>query len=228
MLSLVRSVLLALCTRIVTDPVTPPPPSDSVSLDPRNLRVWQEAARKFHAGFLNTIFIECSFVNSQPDSQLYGHLSPQHLMTELKVLAEFVVWLRNGSEQRIDRKRKRLSNGYANEDSFIDGRRRNNPNPPNTVREGNVPPPFGNLEADANMAEDPNLDINPIAGLPMVNPFGDLRPLEGLQIVITHVKDTMGEFDDPTLVLADLEKVEKEANLGCTFLLARQGGSIYF
>lgn len=153
-------------------------------------------------------------------------------MTELKVLAEFIVWLRNGGDQRNDKKRKRLSNGYSNDDPLIEGRRRNNPNPPNTVREEDeedVPPPFGNLLPDTHiMTDNVNLDVNPIAGFPAVNPFGDLRPLEGLQIVITHVKDTMGELDDPMLVLADLEKLEKEANLGCTFVLARQGGSIYF
>jgi len=149
-------------------------------------------------------------------------------MTELKVLAKFIVWLHNGGDQRVDKKRKRLSNGYANEDPLIEGRRRNNPNPPNTVRGEDVPPPLENLEADTNVPDNLELNVNPIASLPTVNPFGALRPLDGLQIVITHVKDTMSELDDPTLVLADLEKLEKEANLGCIFVLARQGGSIYF
>lgn len=63
---------------------------DSISLLPRTHRVWKEAATKFVGGTLAGILIECSFPNSQPNDHLYGHLTPQHLMAELRFLASSV------------------------------------------------------------------------------------------------------------------------------------------
>ncbi|KAH7038240.1 cAMP phosphodiesterases class-II-domain-containing protein [Microdochium trichocladiopsis] len=60
---------------------------DSVSLSPRNLMVWQEAAPRIARGDLAAIFIECSFDDSQTDDRLFGHLTPRYVMQELKVLA---------------------------------------------------------------------------------------------------------------------------------------------
>lgn len=64
---------------------------DSVSLNPRNAAVWAVAAEKIAQGVLNTIFIECSWPSGRPDAQLYGHLTPDHLVVELGVLAAEVV-----------------------------------------------------------------------------------------------------------------------------------------
>src|SRR5215471_9690406 len=47
---------------------------DTVSLTPRNEKVWEAAAPKIAAGTLRAIFIECSFPDSVDDDSLYGHL----------------------------------------------------------------------------------------------------------------------------------------------------------
>jgi cAMP phosphodiesterase len=54
------------------------------------------------------------------------------------------------------------------------------------------------------------------------------NPLKGVKIVVTHVKDTMTGVDVAGKVLEDLKKLEKDTNLGCEFLLARQSEGIYF
>ncbi|KAL2001426.1 hypothetical protein VTN02DRAFT_1783 [Thermoascus thermophilus] len=64
---------------------------DSVSIEPRNKRVWEVAAPKVASGSLRAIFIECSFNDSVDDHSLYGHLCPRHLVAELRVLARMVL-----------------------------------------------------------------------------------------------------------------------------------------
>ncbi|KAI0362740.1 cyclic-AMP phosphodiesterase [Trametes cingulata] len=69
---------------------------DSVSASAMNLEVWRAAAPKIpHT--LSAIFIECSWPSGRPDELLYGHLSPEHLVTELTVLAREVVKSRDRS-----------------------------------------------------------------------------------------------------------------------------------
>jgi cAMP phosphodiesterase len=59
---------------------------DTLSLDPMNVSVWRTAAPKIpHA--LSAIFLECSWTSERSDDELYGHLSPSHLLDELLVLA---------------------------------------------------------------------------------------------------------------------------------------------
>ena len=53
---------------------------------PQTIAVWRAAAPLIpHA--LAVLFIECSWPSGRPDEQLYGHLSPEHLVAELVVLA---------------------------------------------------------------------------------------------------------------------------------------------
>ncbi|KAK4135517.1 hypothetical protein BT67DRAFT_354060, partial [Trichocladium antarcticum] len=72
---------------------------DSVSLSPRNLQVWQEAAPKIAAGKLTGIFIECSYDDSQSVDRLFGHLTPRFIYEEMTVLAEEVVAARRTLEE---------------------------------------------------------------------------------------------------------------------------------
>ncbi|KAI9808149.1 MAG: hypothetical protein M1825_004606 [Sarcosagium campestre] len=56
----------------------------------------------------------------------------------------------------------------------------------------------------------------------------DRPPLAGLQVVIIHMKDTLR--DGPALgddILRQLQEYEVEANLGCTFVISRRGGSVW-
>lgn len=64
--------------------------SDSVSMNPRNLQIWQEAAPKIVTGKLKAILIECSYDDSRPVDRLFGHLTPSFLVQEMEVLADEV------------------------------------------------------------------------------------------------------------------------------------------
>lgn len=63
---------------------------DSISVNPRNLRIWQEAAPKIALGKLKAILIECSYDDSRPVDRLFGHLTPSFLIQEMTVLADEV------------------------------------------------------------------------------------------------------------------------------------------
>ncbi|KAF8644150.1 hypothetical protein AX16_008677 [Volvariella volvacea WC 439] len=68
---------------------------DTLSAKPQNSKVWRETAPKIPA-ILSTIFIECSWSSGRKDNMLYGHLTPEHLVDELCVLAAEVVMHRKG------------------------------------------------------------------------------------------------------------------------------------
>ncbi|KZZ91001.1 low-affinity cAMP phosphodiesterase [Ascosphaera apis ARSEF 7405] len=61
---------------------------DSVSIHPRNAKVWREAARKMAARNLKGIFVECSYADAVDDATLYGHMCPRHLIAELSQFAK--------------------------------------------------------------------------------------------------------------------------------------------
>jgi 3',5'-cyclic-nucleotide phosphodiesterase len=50
-------------------------------------QLWVAVANKIKTADLKGIIIESSYTNARDDSKLYGHLTPKHLMNELKVLA---------------------------------------------------------------------------------------------------------------------------------------------
>lgn len=82
---------------------------DSLSSNPQNIHVWNIAAPKFPTE-LSTIFIECSYTCERKDSELYGHLSPKHLVDELVAFAEEVYKYRtptsSSSTRRTSKKQK--------------------------------------------------------------------------------------------------------------------------
>jgi hypothetical protein len=89
---------------------------DTLALHPRNAGVWRAAAPKIVAGALRAVFIECSWPAGRVDALLFGHLSPPHLVQELRVLADAVAAaraeaplepLRSGAAGLLTRKRKR-------------------------------------------------------------------------------------------------------------------------
>lgn len=67
---------------------------DGLSTDPQTINVWKTAAPKIPTT-LSTIFIECSWPFGRDDDLLFGHLSPEHLVDELVVLATEVYGRRN-------------------------------------------------------------------------------------------------------------------------------------
>lgn len=72
------------------------PDSLCESSNPQTISVWRAAAPKIPSK-LSTIFIECSWPAGRPDEQLYGHLSPEHLVDELTTLAAEVANVRAGA-----------------------------------------------------------------------------------------------------------------------------------
>ncbi|KAG9019678.1 3',5'-cyclic-nucleotide phosphodiesterase pde1 [Tulasnella sp. 427] len=64
---------------------------DSISLRPRTRNVWKHAARKIRRRHLNTIFLECSWRTGRKEKELYGHLSPPHVLDEMRNLATELV-----------------------------------------------------------------------------------------------------------------------------------------
>ncbi len=63
---------------------------DSLEKTPKLEPIWREIAPLIQKGALHGIFIECSYDNSRPKNQLYGHLTPQYVLEELDKLAQFV------------------------------------------------------------------------------------------------------------------------------------------
>jgi 3',5'-cyclic-nucleotide phosphodiesterase len=61
---------------------------DSVEKSDKLKALWTAVAPLVQSRQLKGIFIEVSFPNEQPDKFLFGHLTPNHLMTELHVLEE--------------------------------------------------------------------------------------------------------------------------------------------
>ncbi|KAG8528836.1 uncharacterized protein KY384_006525 [Bacidia gigantensis] len=217
---------------------------DSLSLSPRTAQVWTDAAPKAANGLLKGILIECSYDESQSDDTLFGHLSPRHVIAELQVLAGKVHAHKNGFRESTPLKRKRASNGiYTGDETSVSvrkpkpqqmrrkSRRSNSANiaTPNLLSESSgeshALPDYSNSKVDVPdsiqetplpQPEDPQLV--PVSG----------KPLEGLQVIIIHVKDNLR--DEPEVgdtILAELQEKEREARLGCTFAISKSGTSIW-
>lgn len=60
---------------------------DAVEKSKNLENLWKTIAPMIQKQELKAIFIEVSFPNEQPDAFLFGHLTPQHLLQEMKVLA---------------------------------------------------------------------------------------------------------------------------------------------
>lgn len=60
---------------------------DAVEHSDRMQQLWQHVAPLLKEKKLKALFIEVSFANEQPDKQLFGHLTPHWLMSELQELA---------------------------------------------------------------------------------------------------------------------------------------------
>lgn len=223
---------------------------DSLSLSPRTARVWADAAPKIASGLLSGILIECSYDDSQSDETLFGHLAPRHLIAELQVLADLVHAVGRSEDSMPLRKRKRHSNGFGlREGSEVRNRRGRSshrrrgrqlsaspstPGPPEGETASSVssvnahhppmPPDDPALEASETISESASAASSPVAARRTPAPLA----LQGLRVVIIHMKDTLK--DGPYVgerILAQLLEHEKEAQLGCTFMISRSGTSIW-
>lgn len=64
--------------------------ADNIEHDNKIEHIWNEIAPLIRKHKLQVILLECSYTNSQPDTQLFGHLKPSLFLAELHQLAMFV------------------------------------------------------------------------------------------------------------------------------------------
>ncbi|PWI68098.1 hypothetical protein PCL_02499 [Purpureocillium lilacinum] len=217
---------------------------DSISLNPRNLGIWQEAAPKVAAGTMAAIFIECSYDDSQSNDRLYGHLKPVFVIEELAVLAAETEMARR-LQSLESRKRKRMASisdepggrpnpGRVTSSLSSTSTPAEEPVSPKSVKPAPVTPAVRAFEAaspdtphlatptdELSLREAEELDNG--AGVP------PRRPLEGLKVVIIHVKERLTDGPDVgETILRQLREHEQEARLGCEFIVSKPGQSFYF
>ncbi|KAI5465441.1 cAMP phosphodiesterases class-II-domain-containing protein [Mariannaea sp. PMI_226] len=204
---------------------------DSISLSPRNYQIWQEAAPKIATGNLKAIFIECSYDDSQCDDRLFGHLKPLYLMQELQALAGHVQLARNTRIMESESKKRKRMGSVADE---LPHRVPSNPGlespvSPKTIKasmvgDANLPGP-DTPHLSTPTAELSLRDLEAATSYPSPS---STKQLEGLKVVIIHVKDRL--TDGPPVgdtILQELQDYEKDAQLGCEFIISQKGHSFY-
>ncbi|RDW71151.1 hypothetical protein BP6252_07714 [Coleophoma cylindrospora] len=191
---------------------------DSISLHPRNQRVWIDAAPKVASGKLGGVFIECSYDDSQEDSMLFGHMAPRHLIMELRILATEVE--ASKQEQQETKKRKRQSNG----DSLDHPNRRHSPR--GAARQGS---PLPNMQASpvSPLTQCRLPDILPPDNDSIPEKFST-APLNGVKVVLIHIKEKLNDGpDEGDIILGQLKEYEEEIGLGCEFVISREGQAVF-
>ncbi|TGJ81529.1 hypothetical protein E0Z10_g7238 [Xylaria hypoxylon] len=208
---------------------------DSVSLSPRNLGIWQAAAPRIANGNLAAIFIECSYDNSQTDDRLFGHLTPRYVIQEMEALATTVEIARQAlpnleSTKKRKREAREASNG-ANGAGAAQGDDR--PVSPKSTRPAKKGPSstsgaeHSGIDTPhlATPTEEMSLDFE-VSAAPIVQDPQFTNALRGLKVVIIHVKEKLVDGDAPRdTILAQLQEAEKEAQLGCEFIVSSSGQS---
>lgn len=243
---------------------------DSVSMNPRNLRIWQEAAPKVATGKLKAILIECSYDDSRPVERLFGHLTPSFLVQEMTVLAEEVKAVRvrmamdKGKKETDPRRESRRGSKRKREgiydDATIAVRRRasralarhssdsvNEPVSPKTMKMPRSDSGQRSVSAESPHITTPTaeLSLTDLQGRTMSIAGGTSAPtthpapaetylmegpqLEGLKVVIIHVKDKMDDEERvEDTILDELQEHEAfmDVPLGCEWLISEVGQSL--
>ncbi|KHN99689.1 Cyclic-AMP phosphodiesterase, class-II [Metarhizium album ARSEF 1941] len=205
---------------------------DSLSLSPRNLYVWQEAASRVVSGILSAIFIECSYDDSQSNDRLFGHLKPYFIMDELRALAnEVEVAQKLGDPDSKKRKRSSIDDSMNHRRNPLNKRGSMSDDPvspksvkPAALRQGGPSPDHVDTPHLATPTDQLSLHHFGPTG-----PAVESKPLDGLKVVIIHVKERLE--DGPRVgdrILQQLQDYEKEMNLGCEFVMSKSGMSFYF
>ncbi|KAI7773800.1 hypothetical protein LA080_009857 [Diaporthe eres] len=244
--------------------------SDSVSMNPRNLRIWQEAAPKVAMGKLKAILIECSYDDSRPADRLFGHLTPSFLVQEMTVLAEEVKAVRvrmtmdkerKETDPRRDSRRgsKRKREGLHDEATIAVRRRASRAlarHSSDSVNEPVSPKTMKMPRSDSGQrsvsVESPHittttaeLSLTDLQGRTTSIAGGTSAPathltaaethliegpqLEGLKVVIIHVKDKMSDDERvEDIILDELQEHEAfmDVPLGCEWVISEVGQSL--
>lgn len=211
---------------------------DSISLSPRNLVIWQEAAPRIATGHLAAIFIECSYDDSQTNDRLFGHLTPRFILEEMRALATEVEIARQAPiKLETTKKRKRdleeaVRRAYP---ALARSTTEEFPISPKSTRPGlyagleSTPSPMSTPHIATPTAELSLSDLDPMVHIPIPQNPHTIRPLQGLKVVIIHVKDNFSDEETTgEIILSELLDYESEAQLGCEFVVSQQGESFLF
>ncbi|KAK9781815.1 putative cAMP phosphodiesterases class-II-domain-containing protein [Seiridium cardinale] len=212
---------------------------DSISLSPRNLVIWQEAAPKIARGHLAAIFIECSYDDSQTNDRLFGHLAPRFILEEMRALASEVEAARQAPiKLETTKKRKRDLEDAVRRAHPATARSTpaDDPISPKSSRprrslsvSDSMPSPFSTPHIATPTAELTLSDLDPTAHVSLPSMPQTFLPLKGLKVVIIHVKDNFSEEESTgEIILSELLEYEREAQLGCDFAVSRKGESFLF
>lgn len=214
--------------------------ADSISLTPRNMHIWQEAAPRIASGKLTGIFIECSYDDSQTDDRLFGHLCPRFIIEELQALANEVEAVRQAPVKlETTKKRKRETEEEVRRANKSVARSGGDEAPVSPKSNKPSRGSLGELEYSLDDQEDmdtptltPTADLN-LKGLESsanasLSPAPSPRryPLRGLKVVIIHVKDNFSDTETTRdIIQGELLEHERESQLGCEFLVSQRGDS---
>lgn len=215
---------------------------DSLSLSPRNKRIWAEAAPKIAHGHLTGIFIECSYDDSREVDSLFGHLAPRFLIEELKVLAAEVNdcksrnRMNNANNTSSAKKRKKPSHNGSTpkrKQPARNGRKQDSPSvdfasfqaidaEQQDHEQGGFPPsPKDDRERVSS--------ATPSARNMRSASAEDDLPLKGVKVIAIHIKDKLDDGPDiGDVILAQLRAHDERERLGCEFVIARPGQAVYF
>lgn len=197
---------------------------DSISLSPRNAMVWKEAGPKVANGMLRAVFLECSYDDSRGNDRLFGHLKPQYIIEELQVLAGEVEAARD-TRSLESKKRKRVSDLPMTRRSVIkQSTPTEEPVSPKTFSPADDFP-----DDDFTQIPTPSHQLTYREIEPLSPPLMEKKhQLEGLKIIIIHIKDKLTDEEDAgSMILRELQELERQAQLGCEFIIAYQGQSVY-
>ncbi|KAI0971283.1 cAMP phosphodiesterase class-II [Xylaria arbuscula] len=210
---------------------------DSMSLSPRNLTIWKEAAPRIVKGNLAAIFIECSYDNSQSDDCLFGHLTPRYVIQEMQALAAIVETVRQAPNLDSSKKRKRQAGQGSNGAESVVACRGEEDRAvsPKSTRPAKKGPRFSTPGPEHSGIYTPHI-ATPTAEMSLKDFEPDAtqangpqfpNALDGLKVVIIHVKEKLVDCDPPgDTILAQLQEAEEEAQLGCEFIISSTGQSL--
>ncbi|KAL4909785.1 cAMP phosphodiesterases class-II-domain-containing protein [Aspergillus multicolor] len=206
---------------------------DSVSLNPRNKKIWEIAAPKVASGNLCAIFIECSYTDAINDLYLFGHLCPRHLASELFVLCELVAKIKDISwSPSPKRKRQSSAELSAGEGSSRRAGSKSKSVSPRSSSKRRAPSE-GRLRQATGSSESAPLDVDRQTLHNRASDSEDIpeakKPLAGLSVYVIHVKELLQDEEDAAeTILQQLIDVEAIHHMGVEFHVPKRGESIYF
>ncbi|GMM33618.1 3',5'-cyclic-nucleotide phosphodiesterase [Saccharomycopsis crataegensis] len=163
-----------------------------------NKAIWQSVAPLIAQGRLKTIVVECSMENVDANTPLFGHMTPQHLGNELGCLANYVTKSLELSGSSASQSPGASLTNHCGDCQY------SKPSKSEIIKTSKSFCTTQKVSLDANSCE-------------------SRKPLEGLKVLISHVKETNTGKDPRRRVLEQLLVVEKEMGLGCGFTIVMPG-----